>query len=121
MHSPGRELAAGSDLWLTAEKVGRWQVGHQPLAGGGESRRPKGVSSPGQGGPKKDRAPEGRQTVAAARAATMSTGHLSPLRGFFFFLALNLGLTPQANHMSPLWGLPSAVPGPHVFPDEPNV
>ena len=46
MVSLGRELAAGSDLWLTAEKEGWWQVGHQPLAGGGESRRPKGVSNP---------------------------------------------------------------------------
>ena len=49
MVSLGRELAAGSDLWLTAEKVGRWAVGHQPLAGGGESRRPKGVSNPRKG------------------------------------------------------------------------
>jgi hypothetical protein len=46
MVSLGRELAAGSDLWLTAEKVGRWQVGHQPLAGDGASRWPKAVSNP---------------------------------------------------------------------------
>ena len=58
MFSPGRELAAGSDLWLTAEKVGRWQVGHQPLAGGGESRRPKGISNPGYQCLKTNIAPE---------------------------------------------------------------
>jgi hypothetical protein len=39
----GRELAHGSDLWLTAEMEGWAEVGHQPLAGGGESRGPKGV------------------------------------------------------------------------------
>jgi hypothetical protein len=49
MDSPGRQLAAGSDLWLTAETVGWWRVGHQPLAGGGESRRPKDVRNPGSG------------------------------------------------------------------------
>jgi hypothetical protein len=41
----GRELAPGCDLWLTAEKEGWAGVGHQPLAGGGESRRPEGVSN----------------------------------------------------------------------------
>jgi hypothetical protein len=46
MDSLGRELAAGSDLWPTAEKEGWLGVGHWPLAGGGESRRPKGVRNP---------------------------------------------------------------------------
>ena len=35
----------GSEVWLTAEMVGWRKGGHQPLAGGGESRRPKGVSN----------------------------------------------------------------------------
>ena len=39
------ELAPGSDPWPTAEKVGWKGVGHRPLAGGGESRRPKGASN----------------------------------------------------------------------------
>ena len=33
---------------------------------------------------------------------------LSPLRGFSRFLARNLGLTPQAIHLSPLRGSPTA-------------
>jgi hypothetical protein len=47
MVSPGCQLASGSDLWTTAEKEGWRGVGHWPLAGGGESRRPKGVRNPG--------------------------------------------------------------------------
>jgi hypothetical protein len=39
------ELAAGSETWPTAEKVGWKEVGHRSLAGGGESRRTKGVSN----------------------------------------------------------------------------
>jgi len=39
------ELAHGSDLWRTAEMEGWVEVGHPQLAGGGESRRPKGVSN----------------------------------------------------------------------------
>jgi hypothetical protein len=41
----GRELAPGSDWWPKAEKVGWVEVGHRTLAGGGESRRPQGVSN----------------------------------------------------------------------------
>lgn len=41
----GWELAPGSDLCLTAEMEGWYGVGHQPLADGGESRRPEGVSN----------------------------------------------------------------------------
>ena len=47
MDSPGRELAAGCDVWPKAEMEGGVVVGHRPLAGGGESRRPKAVCNPG--------------------------------------------------------------------------
>ncbi len=40
------ELAAGSDVQAAAEKEGRAEVSHRLLAGGGESRRPKGASNP---------------------------------------------------------------------------
>jgi len=60
VYSLGRKLAAGSDLWLTAEKVGRRLVGHQPLAGGGESRRPKGVRNP-----RNERSHRGRASLRA--------------------------------------------------------
>ena len=40
-----RELAAGSDPWTTAEKEGWEEVGHWPLAGGGESPRPLAASN----------------------------------------------------------------------------
>jgi hypothetical protein len=50
MFSLGRQLAAGSDLWPTAESAG-WAVdGHRPLAGDGESRRPKAVRNPSSKG-----------------------------------------------------------------------
>jgi hypothetical protein len=38
------ELAVGSDEWPQAEKEERGEVGHWSLVGGGESRRPQGVS-----------------------------------------------------------------------------
>ena len=47
VYSPGRQSAAGSDLRPTAEKEGWWGVCHWPLAGEGESRRPKAVCDPG--------------------------------------------------------------------------
>ena len=62
MFSLGRELAAGSDLWPTAEKEGWLGVGHWPLAGGGESRRPQGVSNPRNGRSQHRQAAERRQT-----------------------------------------------------------
>jgi hypothetical protein len=40
------DLAAGSDSQATAEKEGRAEVSQRLLAGGGESRRPKGASNP---------------------------------------------------------------------------
>jgi hypothetical protein len=64
MVSPGRQLAAGSDLWPTAEKEGWSGVGHWPLAGGGESRRPKGVSNPRYGRSHHHKAAERRQMVS---------------------------------------------------------
>ena len=50
MMSLGRRLAARSDLWATAEMEGRVVVVHRPLAGGGESRRPKAVRNPSSKG-----------------------------------------------------------------------
>ena len=49
MHSPGRDLAAGSDPQAAAEEEVWAVVSHCLLAGGGESRRPKAVCNPGNG------------------------------------------------------------------------
>jgi hypothetical protein len=50
MGQPSRQLAAGSDGWPKAETEGWGMVGHRPFAGGGESRRPQGVSNRARGG-----------------------------------------------------------------------
>jgi hypothetical protein len=40
-----RELAPGSDMWPRPERKDGWRPATRPLAGGGESRRPQGVSN----------------------------------------------------------------------------
>ena len=54
--------------------------------------------------------PKGPTDTRPRRYTSGSGPGLSPLRGSVFLGLPNPGLTPRANHLSPLRGLPSAVP-----------
>ena len=70
-----------------AERRQIHSLGREP-----QDSSPKNIHQPRSG----DRCP-GRRTAAYAAAY-----NLPPLRGFFLFVVLTLGLTPQAKHLSRL-------------------
>jgi len=100
MDSLGREPAGGSEMWPRPGIAG-----HRPLAGDGASRRPKAVSSPRYVEKNKKRS-RGAATDTRLRRLrlTQQLRSVAP-PGLIFLGPLYPGLTPRANHLSPLRGL----------------